>query len=132
MNLYFYKPKQFSPLIFIICKLSNGEEYEKLEAFGEEVFQILMDMNEANETNILIFGIIKDYEKSTINHIMPSTKSSITLTNRCHNDTKFLNSVIIETLIRTDTTFYIEVTNDKIRIHQTHLNLMGLAQFYSI
>ncbi len=131
MKLFFYKPVQFSPLIFIICKLSNKEELEKLEAWTSEIFQILIEENEATNENILIFSIIKDFEKSTVNLVMASTKSSPTLTNRCYKDKVFLNAVIVEILKKSNSKFYIELTNGKVLIHQKELNLSSLSQFYS-
>ncbi len=132
MKLFFYKPKQFYPIIFIICKLSNKDELEKLEAWTSEIFQILLEENEASKENILIFSIIKDYEKSTVNLVMPSTKSSPTLTDRCYKEKSFLNALIIETLNKSNSKFYFELTNEKVFIHQKELNLSSLSQFYSV
>jgi hypothetical protein len=131
MKLFFYKPKRFNPLIFLICKLSNKEELEKLEAWTTEIFQILLEENEATNENILIFSIIKEFEKSTVNLVMASTKSNQTLTNRCYKDKVFLNAVIVETLKKSNSKFYIELTNEKVLIHQKELNLSSLSQFYS-
>jgi hypothetical protein len=77
MKLFFYKPKQFSPIIFLIVKISSNDELEKIEAWTHELFQILIEQKEATEENILVFSIIKDHEKSTINLILPSTKSNL-------------------------------------------------------
>ncbi len=131
MKLFFYKPKRFSPLLILISKISSKDELEKIEAMSSEFFQILMDNNDAKEENILIFSIIKDYDKSTTNLILPSTKSSQTLTQRCLEDTKFMNAIVIETLKNCDTEYYLELTDSKIFMHLKHLNLMALAGFYS-
>jgi len=132
MKLFFFKPKRFSPLLIIVAKISSKDELEKIEAMSSEIFHILMDNADATEENILVFSIIKDYDKSTTNLILPSTKSSQTLTNRCHVDTKFMNAVVIETLKNTDTEYYLELTDAKIFMHLTHLNLMALSNFYSV
>lgn len=132
MKLFFYKPKKFNPLLIIVAKINSKDELEKIEAMSSEIFQILMDNNDAKEENILIFSIIKDYEKSTTNLILPSTKSSPTLSQRCLEDTKFMNAIIIETLRNCDTEYYLELTDSKIYMHMKHLNLMALAGFYSI
>lgn len=132
MKLFYYKPKQFSPILFIIVKISNKDEMEKLEAWTNEIFKILIDEGEANEENILIFSVIKDHEKVTENLILPSTKSSPKLTERCHKETKFVNSLVVETLRKSDTEFYIELLPDKVLIHQMKLNLMALSKFYSV
>ena len=131
MKLFFYKPKQFSPIILLIVKISNNDELQKIEAMAHELFLILMEQNVATEENILIISVIKDHEKATMNLIIPSTKSNENLVNRCHN-TNFVNAVVIETLKKSDTEFYIELGQSKIFIHTIHLNLMGLSKFYKL
>ena len=131
MKLFFYKPKQFNPIILLIVKISNNDELQKIEAMAHEFFLILMEQNVATEENILIISVIKDHEKATINLIIPSTKSNDNLVNRCHN-TNFVNALVIETLKKSDTDFYIELGQTKIFIHTTHLNLMGLSKFYKL
>jgi len=131
MKLFFYKPKQFSPIILIIVKISNNDELQKIEAMAHELFLILMEQNVATEENILIISVIKDHEKATMNLIIPSTKSNENLVNRCHN-TNFVNAIVIETLKKSDTEFYIELGQSKIFIHTIHLNLMGLSKFYKL
>ena len=59
MKLFFYKPKQFSPIILIIVKISNNDELQKIEAMAHELFLILMEQNVATEENILIISVIK-------------------------------------------------------------------------
>jgi hypothetical protein len=131
MKLFFYKPKQFSPIIILIVKISSNDELQKIEAMAHELFLILMEQKAATEENILIISVIKDHEKATINLIIPSTKSNDNLVNRCHN-TNFVNALVIETLKKSDTDFYIELGQSKIFIHTTHLNLMGLSKFYKL
>lgn len=132
MKLFFFKPTKFSPLLIFVVKISTNEELEKIEALSSDLFQILIDNKDATEENILIFSIIKDYDKSTMNIILPSTKSSQSLTDRCHKDTTFMNAVIIETLKNYDTEYYLELHNNKTYMHMIHLNLMSLSNFYSL
>lgn len=132
MKLFYYRPKQFNPILFLITKIANKDEMEKLEIWTNELFQILIDHGNANEENILIFSVIKDYDKLTENLILPSTKSNIKLTERCHKNTKFVNNLVVETLKNSDTEFYIELLSDKVLIHQIKLNMMFLSNFYLI
>ena len=131
MKLFFYKPKHFSPIILLVVKISSNDELQKVEAMAHELFLILMEQKVATEENILVISIIKDYEKATINLIIPSTKSNDNLVNRCHN-TNFVNAIVIETLKKSDTEFYIELGLSNIFIHTIHLNLMGLSKFYKL
>ena len=131
MKLFYYKPIQISPIIFLITKITNKNEMEKLEACTNELFQILIDYGNANETNILIFSVIKDYDKTTENLILPSTKSNQLLVDKCYRETKLVNNLISEILEKIDSEFYIELLSDKIFIHDINLNLMSLSQYYS-
>lgn len=131
MRLFYFKPKVFDPLLIIVCKISNDEEYDKIESLTGDIFQTLIDQKEATNKNIVIFSIIRDHSKSTINLVLPSTKSNLKLTDRCHKDRHFLNSIVIETLKHTDTEFYMELENEMITINPVKLNLMSFSKFYS-
>ena len=132
MNLFFFKPVKFNPLIIIIIKISTEEEYNIIEEITNNIFQILMDNNDATEKNILIFSIIKDYNKTISNLILPSTKSSKKLIHRCHTDMNFTYAIIIDTLKKCDTEYYLELIDNYTRCikHDNNLNLMGLVQYY--
>jgi hypothetical protein len=132
MRLFYYKPKPFYPLIFAICKLETQEETDKVELLSHDIFELLIEYGKATEDNILVFSIIKDYNKKTENMILPSTKSNKQLLERCYSNIKFLNAVIVKTLKNNDTEFYLEFTDTKILIHSIKINLMSLANYYRI
>lgn len=130
MKLYYFKPNQFKPILIIVAKLDNEESMEKLEAYTHEIFQILIDEKEADETNIIVFSVIKDHEKSTINLILPSTKSNMNLVTKLENDTQLVNKIIVQTLMKSNTELYFELKEDRILIHSVKLNLEQLTKFY--
>jgi len=130
MKLYYFNPSQFKPILIIVAKLDNEESMEKLEAYTTEIFQILMDEKEADETNILVFSVIKDHDKSTINLILPSTQSNVNLVNKLEKDTQLVNKIIVQTLMKNDTSLYFDLRDDKILIHSDKLNLSQLTKFY--
>lgn len=131
MKLFYYKPEQFNPIIFLITKISKKDEMKELEDWVNKLFQILIEHGNANDQSILIFSVIKDYNKTTENLILPSTKSNKKLTERCHKELKFVNDLVVKTLINSDTEFYIELLLDKVLIHENKLNLMAFSKFYS-
>lgn len=131
MNLFYYKHHKYSPLLFLIVKLTNLDDMTLLEQFTHELFQILIDHGGATNENILIFSIIKDYEKSTQNLILPSIKSNNDLVDKCNN-TDFINNLIVEILKNSDSEFYIELLDNKIIIHDSKINLMAFTKFYSL
>lgn len=130
MKLFFYKSNIFDPLLLIICKISLSEEYDKIVQLSDEIFHILIDNEYATDKNILVFSIIKDYEKSTINLILPSVSSNQILVDKCHLDSTFMNMIVVEILRKSDTEFYFEILENKIQMHMMSLNLMSLANFY--
>ena len=131
MNLFYYKPKLFTPLIITVCKLTTQDEVNKIEKISHDIFELLIDNKEATLNNILIFSIIKDYNKKTENMILPAANSDKVLVERCNN-TNFLNTIITETLKNIDTKFYLEITETKILIHPVKTNLMSLANYYKL
>jgi hypothetical protein len=130
MKLFYFNPKNFSPILVVVAKLDSTEKVEKLEAYTHEIFQILMDENEATESSIIIFSIIKDHEKSTINMILPSTKSNMDYVKKYEEDVQLVNKIIVQTLMKNNTKFYFEILENKILIHMKELNLGELTQFY--
>jgi hypothetical protein len=130
MRLFVYRPLEFTPLIFIISKINDNEMLEKFEASFNDVFQILIDEKFATNTNILIFSAIKDYDKTTQNYVLPSTKSNNDIIEKCHNNTKFLNILIKQTLINFPTSFYLDFDNMNVLYHQECLHLEDLSFFY--
>lgn len=132
MNFFYFKPKSFAPIQVVIIKVSSNDEYEMVESFSNEIFQILYDNKDVDSSTILLISVIKDYDKSIKNLVIPSTKSNERLTDRCHQAVDFTNSIIVETIKNNDTEYFIEVKNDKILIHQKRINLMSLIGFYKI
>jgi hypothetical protein len=132
MKLFYYKPKIYNPLLIIISKISSEDEYSKLEALTEEIFQILIEQKEATENNIIIFSIIKDYTETTQNLILPSINSNKDLVERCHKDIIFMNSLITNTINNSNCEFVIEFTDNKILLHLINLNLSFLSNYYSL
>jgi hypothetical protein len=130
MNLFYFKPYQFKPILIIVAKLDTEESVKKLEAYTHEIFQILIDEKEADESNIIIFSVIKDHEKSTLNLILPSIKSNINLVTKLENDTQLVNKIIVRTLMKSNTRLYFELKEDRILIHSNKLNLEQLIKYY--
>jgi hypothetical protein len=136
MKLFFLKPKKYNPIVFIVAKISDPEMMEKIEALSHEIFHILMDEKVADETNILIFSIIKDYDKATINMILPSTESNTILVERCHENAHFVNTLIVDTLINVNTELFLEILDSKILLYSDKVkhshNLTELAYYFKI
>lgn len=138
MKLFIYNPKKYNPLIFIIAKVSSKDEVDNIETFANDIFQLLIDNKTATDKNTLIFSIIKDFDKTTENLILPSKKSNADLVDKCTNkeNTNILNNIIIDILINIDSEFFLEFVfsnnNTKILIHTININLSSLSKYYKI
>jgi hypothetical protein len=133
MKLYFFKPKEFNPLLFIIVQIDDIESMNKLETLTNEIFQILIDRNDADDTNILIFSIIKNYEYSTINYILPAINSSEKLIMLLDNNI-YVNNFIVSVLKNTFVEYHLEILDDEIVIYINEIKykLDNLINFYKI
>lgn len=132
MNLFYFKVKKYDPFIFIIVKIDNKEDMEKLQVWTSEIFQILIDHKKAKLNSILIFSIINDYEQKTTNLILPSTVSDKELVYKCENNTELLNKAIVDILLNIDSEFYLEVSDNKVKMHMINISLAPLAEYYNI
>ena len=127
MKLFIYNPKKYNPLIFIIAKVSSKDEVDNIETFANDIFQLLIDNKTATDKNTLIFSIIKDFDKTTENLILPSKKSNADLVDKCTNkeNTNIINNIIIDILINIDSEFFLEFVfsnnNTKILIHTINI-----------
>lgn len=136
MKLFIYNPKKYNPLIFIIAKVSSKDDVDNIETFANDIFQLLIDNKTATDKNTLIFSIIKDFDKTTENLILPSKKSNAELVDKCTNkeNTNILNNIIIDILINIDSEFFLEFVfsnnNTKILIHTININLSSLSKYY--
>lgn len=132
MNLFYFKVNKYDPFIFIIVKIDNKEDMERLQVWTSEIFQILIDHKKAKLNSILIFSIINDYEEKTTNLILPSTVSDKKIVTQCENNTELLNKAIVDTLLNFDSEFYLEVSDNKVKMHMINISLAPLAEYYSI
>jgi hypothetical protein len=132
MKLFIFKPEDFSPLIFVVTKLESQESVNRLENMTDEIFQILVEQGEANNTNILIFSIIKDHMKSTINMILPAINSNKKMVDKCHKNTQFVNAMIVQILQNYFCEFYFNIDMEEITIYHERMNISQLIGYYSV
>ena len=133
MKLYIFKPKVFDPLIFIIIKISDENTLKFLESMTTDVFQILFENDVAKDNNILVFSIIKDHTKSTINMILPSINSNKLLTNRLYENTQYANTLVVQTLKNCSSQITLDFTNmEDIVMMQEEIRLDNICDYYTV
>jgi hypothetical protein len=133
MKLYIFKPREFDPLIFIIVKISDNDTLQLLESMTSDIFQILFENDIAKDNNILVFSIIKDHTKSTINMILPSINSNMLLTNRLYENTQYANTLVVQTLKNTSSQYTLDFTNmEDIVMMQEEIRLDSICDYYTV
>jgi hypothetical protein len=132
MRFFYFFSKQYYPLVFLIGKLVNQDEMTKFESLTDELFKLLIEKNNADDKSIVIFSVIKDWDRKTENLIKPTPKSDQEILEKVHNNTPFLNNIIINILKSTDCGFYIEINENKVKIYNGQIGLTSLAQYYKV
>lgn len=112
MNLYIYTHEKINPIIFIICKLKNKNEYNILEEYQDEIFKILYQQNIANNKTILVFSVFKDYVNKRIFLIKKTTKSNNNLANLLFSNDSITQTLLYDTITKINTEYLLEINND--------------------
>ena len=131
MKIFFFNPMNNSPLIILLLKIKSIEEEQQLETIADDIFTVLLEEKYITNEAILVFSIIKDYSQTTCNLILPTIYSNKDIVEKYYENTKLLNSIIVEVIKNTDCDFYFEIKKNKIIVYNKQLNLMSFANYYS-
>jgi len=132
LKLFFYKPKEFEPIIFVISMIDKPELYYELELLTHDIFHQLISMNYADDTNIIIFSIIKNYTESTINLILPSINSNQEIIIQLEEYTQNTNNMIVKILDNHMSDFNLEFTDTEIIVDKYESDLKVLSSYYKL
>lgn len=130
LSLYYYNHKYTSPIIFIITKINSSKMEKHLEENTDLILQILLEQGFANETDIMVFNVIKEHQNKIINWILPSKKSNKKILSQIEHDNHLVNSIVAETLKNINCNTFISFQNQEINIQDCDLNLSFLADIY--
>lgn len=132
LKLFFYKQKEFEPIIFVISMIDKPELYSELELLTHDIFHHLISMNYANDTNIIIFSIIKNYTESTINLILPSINSNMNMVTQLEEETQNTNNMIVKMIENYMSDFNLEFTDTEIIVDKYKSDLNILSSYYKL
>ena len=132
LKLFFYKPKEYDSIIFVISMIDDPNLFSELESLTHDIFHILITMNYADDTNIIIFSIIKNYTESTINLILPAINSNLEMVNKLSEQTQDTNNIIVKILENNTSDFNLEITDTEIIVDKDKTDLKILGSYYTL
>jgi hypothetical protein len=98
LDLFYFNKNYTKPIVFITTKITNNNEEIILDENSENLFRILIENNLSEDSDILIFNVIKEHKGKIINWILPSVKSNKKLVKQIENNTNLVNKIISETM----------------------------------
>lgn len=132
----FYFDKNFTkPIVFFVIKITSNNEEIILEENTQHLFKILLDNKLSNNSDILIFNIIKEHKSKIINWILPSKNSNKKLLKQIENNQQLVNEIVSETIKNSNCNTLISLeeeqnNNLKIFIRDCDVNLGFLTDIY--
>jgi hypothetical protein len=129
LDLYYFNNKITSPIIFLITRVFSVKDEKFIEENVDYIFKSLIDSSLADESNILVLNIIKEYNSKIINWIVPSKKSDNNIVKQIENN-NIINQIIIETIKNINCETYLTFTNEELKIQDCKFNLDFLIEQY--
>lgn len=130
MKIFFFNPINNNPLIILLLKIKSVEEEQHLESIAYDIFSILLEEEYITKESILVFSIIKDYNQTTCNLILPTIYSDKDIVEKYYENTKLLNTIIVEIIKNTDCNFYFGIKKNKLIVYDKQINLMAFANYF--
>ena len=130
LDLYYFNLREIKPIIFIITRISSEEDEQLLQDNTSILFETLIENKFAEETNILIFNLIKEHQGKIINWILPSKKSNKQILEKIENNKDIINNIITTTLKKSNCNTIISMSKDELKIKDCDLDLAMFSEIY--
>jgi len=130
LDLYYFNLKEIKPLIFIITRINSEKEENMLEEHSAYLFESLIQNKFAEETDILIFNLIKEHQGKIINWILPSKKSNKNLLETIENNRDIINNIITTTLKNSNCNTLISISKDELKIKDCDIDLQMFSEVF--
>ena len=129
LDLYYFNLKETKPITFIITRLSNETDEKIIEENANFLFQSLLENNFIEDSDILVFNLIKEYEGKIINWILPSEKSNKNILEAIENK-DVLNSIITTTIKNSNCNTIISLSKNELKIKDCDIDLGMFTEIY--
>ena len=130
LDLYYFNLKEIKPIIFIITRISNILDENILEENSNFLFNSLIENKFAEETDILIFNLIKEHQGKIINWILPSKKSNKNVVDKIENNKDLINGIITTTLKNSNCKTIISLSSNELKIKDCDIDLAMFSEIY--
>ena len=130
IDLYYFNLKEIKPIIFIITRISNILDENILEENSNFLFNSLIENKFAEETDILIFNLIKEHQGKIINWILPSKKSNKNVVDKIENNKDLINGIITTTLKNSNCKTIISLSSNELKIKDCDIDLAMFSEIY--
>lgn len=130
LDLYYFNLREIKPIIFIITRINSEEEEKLLEDNSSILFETLIENKFAEDSNILIFNLIKEHQGKIINWILPSKKSNKNILEKIENNKDIINNIITTTLKKSNCNTIISISKDELKIKDCDIDLEMFSEIY--
>jgi hypothetical protein len=130
IDLYYFNLKEIKPIIFIITRISNILDENILEENSNFLFNSLIENKFAEESDILIFNLIKEHQGKIINWILPSKKSNKNILDKIENNKDLINGIITTTLKNSNCKTIISLSSNELKIKDCDIDLAMFSEIY--
>lgn len=124
MQLYLFNNIKIKPYVILIVRVIDEEEYIYMQNNFTNIFDILLDDDAIDNDDLLVFSLIKEYNKKIENFIQPFTNI---------NENKidsFNNEIIINILKNTNCNIMYECYSNTIKKKLCNINMEFLIEKY--
>jgi hypothetical protein len=130
IDLYYFNLKEIKPIIFIITRISNILDENILEENSNFLFNSLIENKFAEESDILVFNLIKEHQGKIINWILPSKKSNKNILDKIENNKDLINGIITTTLKNSNCKTIISLSKEELKIKDCDIDLALFSEIY--
>ena len=129
LDLYYFNLKEIKPITFIITRISNETDEKLIEENANFLFQSLIENNFIEESDILVFNLIKEHQGKIINWILPSEKSNKNILDGIENK-DILNTIITTTIKNSNCNTIISLSKNELKIKDCDIDLGMFSEIY--
>jgi hypothetical protein len=124
MQLYLFNNKNIKPYVILIVRVTDEDEYIYIQNNFTNIFDILINDDVVDNTDLLVFSLIKEYNKKIENFIQP-------FKNLNQDDIDlFNNDIIIEVLKNANCNIVYECYSNTLKKKLCNMNMEFLIEKY--
>ena len=124
MQLYLFDTNDCKPYIIFIVRVLDENELNYIKNNMTSIFELLIEDNMATNDDLLVFSLIKEYNKKIENIIVPFSDKNY---NKADD---FNNNIIIKILRTNNCNFYYDCNDDILLKKKCNYNMEFLSDKY--